>query len=71
MIWYKEFKIITGKGTPFLLLFFLADSVMLNLTFLISEFINFSGYSHIKNHSLIFSLFRFRYNKIYLCAKFG
>ena len=48
----------TTKGTAVLLLFFLLVSLMLNLTFLISESITFSGCSHFRNRDPIFSLFR-------------
>ena len=51
--WY-----VITKGTPFLFLSLLLASLILNLTFLISEFISFSGYFLITNHDLIFPLFR-------------
>ena len=60
MISLREFKsgwYFTTKGTPFLLVFFLLVSLILNLTFLISECTRFSGYSLFTNHDLIFSLF--------------
>ena len=43
-------------GTPFLLLFFSLVFLVLNLAFLISESISFSGFSLFTNHDLIFSL---------------
>ena len=61
MIQYAEFKYgwyVTIKDTPFLLLFILFVSLMLSLTFLISESNSFSGYLLFTNHDLIFFLFR-------------